>query len=300
MNKGLTAGSDPVETGNNRIIISPARQALKRFLKNKLSIFGTVMLLVLVLFVLAGPAFWRVDPDKTNMMNAFKKPFTEFGPLGTDSIGRDVLSRLMHGGRVSLSIGLSSALVAISLGTVIGALAGYYGKVIDAILMRFTDVVMTIPTLPLLIVLGGMFRPSPALLVFLISIMNWMTTARLVRSRFLTLRTLDYVKAARAVGCKNGRIIFRYLLPNTIGPIIVTATLTVGRAIIMESTLSFLGVGINPPTSSWGNMLQSAQTVMTSSPWLAIIPGVMILLIVLSINFIGDGLNDALDPRQTR
>jgi peptide/nickel transport system permease protein len=286
--------------GRGEAVISPGKQALRRFLKNKLALIGTAVLVFLILFVLLGPATWNVDPNETNTTSTYQMPMTGNYPLGTDELGRDVLARIMSGGRVSLSIGLASAVVAICLGTLIGALAGYYGKIIDSILMRFTDLAMTIPSLPLLIVLGGMIGPSPGLLVVLISILNWMGTARLVRSRFLTLRTLDYIKAAQAVGCKNGRIIFKHLLPNTLGPIIVTATLTVGRAIIMESTLSFLGVGINPPTATWGNMLQSAQTAMTRTPWLAILPGMMILLTVLSINFLGDGLNDALDPRQSR
>ncbi len=297
----MKSNNTPVQDNDeNVVVMSPKRQAFLRFMKNKLSIFGSAMLLILVIFVVLGPLFWQVDPDKPNMKQTYKPMFSAAGPLGTDELGRDVLARLMAGGRVSLSLGLSSALVSITFGSLVGAFAGFYGKMTDNILMRATDIFLTIPALPLLIVLGGIFSPSPPVFVMLISILNWMVTARLVRSRFLTLRTLDYVTAARAVGCKNSRIIFTYLLPNTVGPIVVTATLTVGRAIIMESTLSFLGVGINPPTATWGNMLFGAQSVMTTTPWLAIIPGMMILLTVLSINFLGDGLNDALDPKQSR
>jgi len=279
------------------VIKSPLQQAMIRFRKNKLAILGGTLLLMLILFVCFGPIFSKFDPDDIDLFNILAKPsMAEI--LGTDELGRDIFTRLMFGGRVSLAIGVSSALFAISLGTLIGAIAGYYGGIIDTALMRFTDLVLTIPSLPLLMILGGIFKPSPALLVFMISILNWMATARLVRSKFLTLRTLDYVKAARAIGCKNGRIIFSHLLPNSLGPIIVTATLTVGRAIISESTLSFLGVGINPPTASWGNMLQSAQSNMTTAPWMAIAPGLMILITVLAINFLGDGLNDAFDPKR--
>ncbi len=278
------------------VIKSPLQQAMIRFRKNKLAILGGVLLFTLILFVVIGPFFSKFDPDKVDLFNILAKPSME-EILGTDDLGRDIFTRLMYGGRVSLAIGVSSALFAISLGTLIGAIAGYYGGLTDTILMRFTDLVLTIPSLPLLMILGGIFKPNPALLVFMISILNWMATARLVRSKFLTLRTLDYVKAARAIGCKNGRIIFSHLLPNSLGPIIVTATLTVGRAIISESTLSFLGVGINPPTASWGNMLQSAQSNMTTAPWMAIAPGLMILMTVLAINFLGDGLNDAFDPK---
>lgn len=291
----------PVEfEDDNALIISPAKQALKRFIKNRTAVFGLVIFTILVIFIVVGPMIWKVDPNKTHIITTFKPPMTGYGPLGTDELGRDVLARLLYGGRVSLAIGLSCAIVAILFGSLVGAVAGYYGKIVDSLLMRFTDIALTIPTLPLLIVLGSIFKPSPYLLILLISMLNWMSTARLVRSSFLTLRTLDYVVAAKAIGCKDGRIILNYLIPNTLGPIIVTATLNVGRAIIMESTLSFLGVGINPPTASWGNMLQNAQSAMTQTPWLAIIPGSMILLTVLAINFIGDGLNDALDPKQSR
>ena len=208
--------------GRGEAVISPGKQALRRFLKNKLALIGTAVLVFLILFVLLGPAIWNVEPNETNTTSTYQMPMTGNYPLGTDELGRDVLARIMSGGRVSLSIGLASAVVAICLGTLIGALAGYYGKIIDSILMRFTDLAMTIPSLPLLIVLGGMIGPSPGLLVVLISILNWMGTARLVRSRFLTLRTLDYIKAAQAVGCKNGRIIFKFVAQHV--PIIVTAT----------------------------------------------------------------------------
>lgn len=296
-----TAVSNLNNAGEGKTIAmrTPRQEAFLRFRKNRLAIIGLVMLLVLIVFVVAGPWVWTVDPTANNIYQTYAKPM-ELGPLGTDELGRDLLARLMSGGRVSMAIGLCSAAVAITLGTLVGSLAGYYGGIVDSVLMRFTDIILTIPSLPLLIVLGGIFKPSPPVLVFLISILNWMATARLVRSKFLTLRTLDYVVAARSVGCKNGRIITKYLLPNTLGPIIVTATLTVGRAIIMESTLSFLGVGINPPTASWGNMLQSAQTSMSKAPWIAVFPGVMILLTVLAINFLGDGLTDALDPKSSK
>lgn len=281
----------------NVVIRSPFQQAMIRFRKNKLAMVGSIIITMLILFVAIGPFFSKFDPNKVDLFNVFLKPSSN-QILGTDELGRDIFTRLMHGGRVSLAIGVISALIAISLGTLIGSLSGYYGGIIDTILMRFTDLILTIPSLPLLMILGGIFKPNPVLLVFMISILNWMATARLVRSKFLTLRTLDYVKAARAIGCKNGRIIFSHLLPNSLGPIIVTATLTVGRAIISESTLSFLGVGINPPTASWGNMLQSAQSNMTTAPWMAIAPGLMILTTVLAINFLGDGLNDAFDPKR--
>ena len=256
-------------------------------------------MIFLILFVFIGSVVSPYNPDMVDLMSIRAKPSGKHW-LGCDDLGRDLLTRLLHGGRISLAVGLASALLSMTLGTFIGALAGFYGGKLDAILMRFTDLVLTIPMLPLLMVVGAVFKPSPIFLVVMISLLSWTKTARLVRSRFLSLRTLDYVKAARAIGAKNRRIIFNHLLPNSLGAIVVTATLAVGRAIITESTLSYLGCGINPPTASWGNMLQSAQSTMTSAPLTAIAPGMMILLTVLAFNFLGDGLNDAIDPKSDR
>jgi peptide/nickel transport system permease protein len=280
------------------MIQTPARQAMRRLRKNKLAIVGGITLALLILLVVFGPLLSSYNPTGISLGEKLKGPSLKH-PLGTDTLGRDLLTRLMHGGRISLAIGLASALLAMSFGTLVGVLAGYYGGIVDSLLMRVTDLVLTIPTLPLLMVMGAMFNPSPTLLVVMISVFNWTTTARLVRSQFLVLRTLDYARSARAVGCSNFRLIFHHLLPNAIGAIVVTATLTVGRAIIFESTMSYLGVGINPPTASWGNMLQDAQRTMSQSPITAIAPGVFILLTVLAINFLGDGLDDALAPKRS-
>lgn len=290
--KELSVMSEP-------IVRSPAQQAWRRFRKNKLAIFGSVLLLLIVLFVFIGCGITPFDPDKVDLRSVRAQPSSTHW-LGCDDRGRDLMSRLLFGGRISLAVGLASALISMLLGTLIGAIAGYYGGWVDNLLMEFTDLVLTIPTLPLLMVVGAIFKPSPVFLVVMIAILNWTTTARLVRSRFLTLRALDYAKAARAIGAKNGRIILNHLLPNSLGAIIVTATLSVGRSIIMESTLSFLGCGINPPTSSWGTMLQNARSTMTTAPLTAIAPGLMILLTVLAFNFIGDGLDDAIDPKRSR
>lgn len=281
------------------IVRTPAQQAWRRFRKNRLAMIGAGLLIFLVLFVFIGSMVSPYDPDMIDLMNIRGKP-SRAHLLGCDDLGRDLLTRLLFGGRISLVVGLSSALLSMTLGTLIGSLAGYYGGKIDSIMMRLTDLVLTIPTLPLLMVVGAVFKPSPTYLVVMISVLNWTTTARLVRSRFLTLRALDYAKAARAIGAKNSRIIFNHLLPNSLGAIIVTATLAVGRSIIMESTLSYLGCGINPPTASWGNMLQNAQSTMTTAPLTAIAPGLMILLTVLAFNFLGDGLDDAIDPKRDR
>lgn len=281
------------------VVRSPGQQAWRRFRKNKLAMFGAILLVFLILFVFVGSMVTPYDPDVFDLMSIRAMPSLKH-PLGCDDLGRDLLTRLLFGGRISLMVGLSSALLSMTLGTLIGALAGFYGGKIDAVMMRFTDLVLTIPTLPLLMVVGAVFKPSPSYLVIMISVLNWTTTARLVRSRFLTLRALDYTKAARAIGAKSSRIILLHLLPNALGAIVVTATLSVGRSIIMESTLSYLGCGINPPTASWGNMLQGAQSTMTTAPLTAIAPGLMILLTVLAFNFLGDGLDDAIDPKRDR
>lgn len=294
--KGTTGAEGP-------LVLTPSQQAFRRFRKNKLAMFGMFLLFFLILFVLIGCEVTPYDPDLVNLMDFRAKPFGGSNwkhVLGCDDLGRDILARLFFGGRVSLAVGVVSALLSMTLGTLIGSIAGYFGGWVDSALMQFTDLVLTIPTLPLLMVFGAIFKPSPAFLVVMIALLNWTTTARLVRSKFLSLRSLDYVKAAKAIGAKNGRIIFKHLLPNSLGAIVVTATLSVGRSIIMESTLSFLGCGINPPTATWGNMLQSARDTMTTSPLTAIAPGFMILLTVLAFNFVGDGLDDAIDPKRSR
>ena len=287
------------QASNVEVVQSPLRQALRRFRKNRIAMIGIIMLIALVLIVIVGPFFMTYDPDSVDLYAVNSGP-TANHLLGCDDLGRDLLTRLLYGGRISIAVGLTSALLSIVVGSLVGALAGFYGGIVDTILMRFTDLVLTIPQLPLLMVLSVIFKPSPIFLVIMIACLSWTSSARLVRSRFLTLRSLDYVRAARATGESDLRMIFTHLLPNTLDVIIVTATLAVGNAIIMESTLSFLGCGINPPTASWGNMLQNAQNTMTMQPLTAIAPGLMILLTVLAFNFVGDGLDDAIDPKRDR
>lgn len=281
------------------VVQSPLRQALRRFRKNRIAVTGVVLLVLLVLLVLIGPLLMPYDPDTIDLYAINSGPSATH-LLGCDDLGRDLLTRLLNGGRISMAVGLTSALLSIMFGSLVGSLAGFYGGAVDTLLMRFTDLVLTIPQLPLLMVLSVIFKPSPEFLVIMIALLSWTTSARLVRSRFLTLRSLDYVRAARATGESDLRMIATHLLPNTLDIIIVTATLAVGNAIIMESTLSFLGCGINPPTASWGNMLQNAQNTMAMAPLTAIAPGLMILLTVLAFNFVGDGLDDAIDPKRDR
>jgi peptide/nickel transport system permease protein len=241
--------------------------------------------------------------DQVNWQGYSLAPGVAGHQLGTDEVGRDLLSRLMFGARISLTVALFAVIMEITIGTVLGAISGYYGGWVDFVIMRITDVVLSIPLLPLLLVLTAIVAgtSNKAALSFLVIVvliggLSWPAVARLVRASFLSLREREFAEAARAIGNRDGRIIFRHLLPNAIAPIIVQATLEVANVIILESVLSFLGFGIQPPTASWGNMLANAQSNLTSAPWAAIFPGLCILVTVLAINYLGDGLRDALDP----
>lgn len=268
----------------------------RRFGRNRLALFGLLVLLLIALAAVFAPHLVRYGYNQLDLAHMDAAPGYPHW-LGTDDLGRDELTRILYAGRVSLTIGLLAAAAAALVGSAIGATAGYYGGWTDSLLMRFTDLALSVPPLPLIIVLSAVLKPSTGLLIMLIAGVGWMGTARLVRGVFLTIRQEDYVEAARAVGASHIRIIVRHALPNAMAPVIVATTLAVGNAIISESVLSFLGVGVRPPTPSWGNMLQAAQTTMATKPWLSIFPGVFILLSVLSVNALGDGLRDALDVR---
>jgi peptide/nickel transport system permease protein len=233
-------------------------------------------------------------------LSAIKRPPTIGHWMGTDDLGRDLFTRILYGGRISIMIGVLSALVGTILGTLIGALAGFYGGSLDNFLMRITDIAYSIPTLPLLIVLSSFSNSAVPTMVLIIGLLSWMPTARVVRGSVLSAKEKEYVEAARMIGAPDPVIIWQHILPNIAGPIIVGTTLGVGNAIITESSLSFLGLGVQPPTPTWGNMLMDSQSTMADKPWLTLFPGIAILLIVLAVNFIGDGLHDALDPTLQR
>lgn len=270
----------------------------RKFMKNKLAVFGAVFLIIIVLAAVLAPVIAPYSPEKQSLLDKLKPPSDKY-LLGTDTFGRDLLTRLLYGGRVSLLVGFASVTGAIIIGTVVGALAGYFRGWIDAVLMRFVDIMLSIPTIFLLITLVTIFQPGVDKIILIFALTWWTTTARLVRGEFLSLRSREYVLAAKTMGVKSTKIIFGHILPNAMGPIIVAATLTVGNVILSEAVLSFLGLGIQPPTPSWGNMLQDAQnfTIMLKAWWYPLAPGLMILFTVLSFNFLGDGLRDALDPR---
>ncbi len=273
------------------------RMAGERFLAHRLAVVSIFVLLALALLSAAAPLVSPYDPERTRLLDIYEPPSGSH-PFGTDSLGRDLATRILYGGRVSLSVGVLAVTVAISFGTLVGMIAGYYGRWIDAVLMRFVDMMFSFPRLFLLIIFGVFFKGMTlGVIVAVLGLLSWMTTSRLVRATFMSLKEREFVLAARSVGVPDGRIMLRHLLPNSFAPIIVAATLGVASAIISESTLSFLGLGIQPPTPSWGNMLRDATSDMEKAPWLAVFPGFAIFLAVVAINFIGDGLRDALDPR---
>ncbi|HYA99045.1 MAG TPA: ABC transporter permease [Ktedonobacteraceae bacterium] len=281
---------------------SQARIIFDRFLRNRAAIGGAIFLIVLFVLCWFGPIAWRIDPNQINVLDvaAQQAPPSLAHPLGTDDVGRDTLARALAGGRVSLSVGLLSMALAIVFGVGIGAFAGYYGGAVDNILMRFTDVILAVPLYLLLFVLSASFTDgTPRSVVLLIALFGWTYAARLVRGEFLSLKEREYVLASRTIGAKNFRLMFRHMLPNAAGPIIVNATLLIGINIILESVLSYFGFGIKPPDASWGVMISVGQGLFAVDPWLVMVPGFLIFFTVLSFNLVGDGLRDALDPHMT-
>lgn len=270
--------------------------AWRRFKKHRVAIVGASVILLFMATAVFAPFLTRYEFDQIDLYR--RKAVPSFShPLGTDELGHDVFTRLLYAGRISLTVGFTAALTAAVLGTLVGGISGFYGRWLDNVLMRVTDVMFSIPALPVLIVLARYMGGSVLGIVLVLSVFAWMGTARLVRGDMLRLRTQDFADAARALGASDARILFRHLVPNALAPVLVAGTLTVGGAILSEAGLSFLGIGIQPPTPSWGNMLQNAQDFIWTTPWLAVWPGAMIFLTVLSFNFLGDGLRDALDPR---
>jgi peptide/nickel transport system permease protein len=270
-----------------------------KFTRNRLASGSAVVILLLVLLTVGASWVTPRDPLYIDMGHKFARPGEAGFLLGADELGRDVLSRLLHAGRVSLAVGLVTAVIAVTVGSLLGGVAGYYGGAVDAVIMRLADVLLSMPTIFLLLALSAFLRPSVSTITLIIGLNSWMSVARLVRGQILSLKEQEFVTAARAIGANDRRLIFRQLLPNAVPPVLVAATLTVATAILLESSLSYLGYGIQPPTASWGNMLNNAQTYVLYAPWVAVYPGLMITVTVLSFNFAGDGLRDALDPRLT-
>ena len=306
MSEGALAHSLPV-------VAAPARDSLwrettRRFRRHRLAMFGTVMLVVMVTAVVTGPWVYRVPIDTIDFKAKLKGPSWAH-PLGTDDLGQDVLARMLYGGRISIAVGVMAMLIAISIGTAVGAAAGQLGGSADHVLMRVTDLFLSLPQLPLLLLVVYLFRdalkkvlgPEAGVFVLIVAViggLRWMPVARLVRAQFLSLREKEFVEAARGLGATPLRQVVRHILPNAMGPVIVAGSLDVAAAIIAESTLSFLGLGFPPDIPTWGRILFDAKDNLDFAPHWAVFPGTAIFLSVLSINYIGDGLRDAFDPRK--
>ena len=269
------------------------------FAQNRMAVVGAVVLTLIVLASVFGPILSPYDTVTQDVVNRFAPPSLAH-PMGTDELGRDVMTRILAGGRLSLAVGALATIMALLIGVTVGALAGYRTGWLDNVLMRLVDLALSLPDLFLLILAGALLGPSVVTMVIIIGLVRWMNVARLVRASFLSLREREFVEAAHAIGARPWRIVVQHLLPNSLSPIIVAGTLGVASAIIAESTLSFLGLGLQPPASSWGSMLRNAQPQIFTDPWMAVFPGAMIFLTVISINFVGDGLRDALDPGTLR
>jgi peptide/nickel transport system permease protein len=282
-----------------------ATMVWRRFRRHPGAIAGVIILGIIVMGVVLAPLS-PYDPEASDLTSRLQPPSLQH-PFGTDQLGRDMLTRCLYGGRISLMVGFLVVLITLVIGIPVGAVAGFFGGWIDNILMRITDAALSLPALMVLILLSAILREIELPIVernnvltiaMVIGILSWMTVARLVRASFLTIREMEFITAAHCVGTSNLRVMGRHILPNAVGPIIVEATLEMGYAIMEEAGLSFLGFGIQPPTPSWGNLLDSAWEHMIKHPWLAIFPGVMIFLTIISINYIGDGLRDAFDPHK--
>ena len=300
-----TTQTELTENQSQRSHESMSTAVWRRFRKHPGALVGSLLLTLVILSTLLVPLS-PYDPETSDLKSRLEPPSWQH-PFGTDALGRDMLTRVLYGGRISLFVGLMVVVITLAIGVPIGAIAGYFGGWIDNLLMRIIDASLALPSLLVLILLGAILREvkipfiernNVLTIAVVIGLLSWMTVARLVRAIFLTLRGMEYVQAAHALGASNTRIIIKEILPNGLGPIIVESTLEIGWAIMEESGLSFLGFGIRPPTPSWGNLLSNAQEHLTQHPWLAIFPGIMIFITIISVNYIGDGLRDALDPHK--
>jgi peptide/nickel transport system permease protein len=282
-----------------RVADSPRRSAWRRLRRHRPALLGSAVLVAEITLALMAPIVIPEDravrPNPTRML---QRPSASHA-LGTDEVGRDILARLVYAGRISLAVGILAAVVSVTVGTTVGAVAGYYAGWADNLLMRLTDALLSIPVLFFVIVLTVLLGPNPRTLIIVIGALTWMDLARIIRANFLSLKQKEFTECARAIGVGDPAIIFRHILPNTLAPIVVAGTFGVGQAMLAEAAVSYLGLGIQPPTPSWGNMLFNAQSYLWNAPWVALYPGSAILMTVLSINFIGDGLRDALDPRMS-
>lgn len=288
-----------VEGQLRRDIESPWRVVWRRFKKNRLALLGLIMLTFFVLAAIFAPFLTPHDPNRADFLSRNQGPSWEH-PFGTDDMGRDILTRTLYGGRISLSVGIVAVTISMGIGLITGALAGYFGGIVDTIIMRLADVFLSFPFLILAITATALIGPSIYNIMLVLGILTWPGPARLLRAEFMKLHNMDFVQGALALGARHWRVALLHMLPNALAPLIVSATLAVAGAILSEAALSFLGLGVPPPAASWGNMLNRARPlfILRNMPWMWIPPGMAVFLVILSINFLGDGLRDALDPKQ--
>jgi peptide/nickel transport system permease protein len=310
-----TPDSMPVSLAKEQLVSDTLlRRAIRRFLRHRMAVTGLVILGLVILYITVGSIIYsEADANFNNTGIRLNAPSSEH-LMGTDTIGRDVLARTIYGGQISLLIGLLAVVTSITVGVTVGLLSGFYGGMLDAILMRITEAFLSIPSLLILLVLanflagkipnvnilGRQLSGSVVVIIGIIGLTSWMHLSRIVRSTVLSLKETEFIVAARALGASDGRVIFLHILPNTLAPIIVAATLGVATAILSEAYISFLGMGVRPPTATWGTMLSDSRQEIETAPWLWFFPGLLILLTVMSINFVGDGLRDAVDPRSDK
>ncbi|MBI0434532.1 ABC transporter permease [Roseomonas sp. KE0001] len=287
----------PAPTASSAAPPPVAFPALRRFLRHRLAMLGAGVIVLMLAGCVIGPSLLPFTDVFIDIRARFSPPLSGAHVLGTDQLGRDMLARLLMAGRISLAVGFAAMAISMAIGVTVGLVAGYYQGIPGMVLMRFVDAMLCFPSIFLLLAISALIEPSVESIVLLIAITSWMEVARIVEGQIRALRERDFAVAAEAMGARDSRVMFRELLPNAMAPIVVAATLNVAHAILAESYISFLGFGIQPPTPSWGNMLDNAQSYLTSAPWLAILPGAAIALAVTCFNFIGDGLRDALDPR---
>jgi peptide/nickel transport system permease protein len=307
MTDGTTAAATPGGTppavltaGDRRAraIESPGRLAMRRFFRHRLAVVGLTILTLIVVAAILAPWLTPYEPNQIDLRARSQGPSTDHW-LGTDRTGRDVLTRTIYAGRISLAVGVVAVLISVALGALLGSIAGYFGGIWDNLIMRITDVFMTFPAIVAILTLAAIVGPGVGNIMIIIGVLSWPLPARLVRSRLLSIRNQEYIHAAQALGVPSSRIILKHALPNALDVLLVYSSLGIATAILLEAGLSFLGLGVQPPTSSWGNMLNVARnvSVLESEPWTWIPAGLAIVASVLAINFVGDGLRDALDPR---
>jgi len=291
-------GIGPKNGNNSEAVLTPGKIIWKRFRRNKIALVGSVILLLLVILAILAPVLTPYERDAIDLRNQEEPPSSE-NLFGTDRQGRDLLTRNLYGGRISLTVGLVASSLQMVIGVVMGSLAGYYGRWLDTVIMRITDMVISFPFLALAITAAAILGPSIYNTMLIIGLLSWTETCRLVRGQFLSIKQMEYIEAAKATGASEFRLIWRHMMPNAMAPILISATLIMATAILVEAALSYLGLGVQPPIPSWGNILEPARsmTVLMNMWWLWLPPGFLIFISVLSINLVGDGLRDALDPR---